>query len=152
MCKIAAMGRARRDRPGAGDTKYVLPDPQLRAYDQGVGTLKVGGVLKGHLASVVGQITFPTPSPWPWFVIVWTDGTKEPPFEDYGPGWYTVRELEAGVLDHFGPSIRLERRGLFGRRVNATRTGPRCVFEFAWLPRDEAAAMWRELSLADSDF
>lgn len=149
---IPGMGGARGDRLRSGDTAYVLPDSQLRAYDHGVGTLTIDGVLKGHLASVVGEIKFPSASPWPWFVIVWTDGTKEPSFEDYGPGWDTVRELEAGVLDHFGPSIRLERRGLFGRRVRYTRNGPRCVFEFARLPRDEVTAMWRELGLADSDF
>lgn len=149
---IAGMGAARGDRQWSGVTEYVLPDPQLRAYDHGVGTLTIDGVSKGHLASVVGEITFPSTSPWPWFVIIWTDGTKERSFEDYGPGWYAVRELEAGVLHHFGPSIRLERRGLFGRWVRYTRPGPRCVFDFAWLPRDEATAKWRELGLADSDF
>ena len=142
----------RRERSRPQDAEYVLPDPQLRAYDHGVGTLKVGGVLQGHLASVVGEITFPSRSPWPWFVIVWADGAKENAFEDYGPLWYTVRDLDSGVLDHFGPSIRRERRGLFGMTVRSSRLGPPQVFEFAWLPSDEAKAMWRELGLVDSDF
>jgi hypothetical protein len=29
---------------------------ELRAYDHGVGTLSIDGVLQGHLASVVGKI------------------------------------------------------------------------------------------------
>jgi len=141
-----------RDRSKRRDDEYVLADPQLRAYDHGVGTLKVDGVLQGHLASVVGEIKFPSKSPWPWFVIVWTDGTKEPAFEDYGPGWHTVRELEAGVLDHYGPSIRRDHRCLFGRTIHSSQAGPARVFEFAWLSSDDAATKWRELGLEDSDF
>lgn len=151
-CTMADMGRHRRDRSRPRNADYVLPDPLLRAYDHGVGALKVDGVLQGYLASVLWEMRFPSKSPWPWFVIIWADGTKEPAFEDYGPAWYTVRELEAGVLDHYGPSIKRERRSLFGRRIRYTQTGPRCVFDFAWLPKDEAEAIWRELGLADADF
>jgi len=149
---MADMSRRRRDRSLPENAEYILPDPQLRAYDHGVGTLKVDGVLKGHLASVVGEIRFPWRSPWPWFVIVWTDGSKENAFEDYGPLWYTVRELDSGMLDYYGPSVRFERRGLFGRRIRYSKLGPPCVFEFAWLPSDEAAAVWQELGLVDADF
>ncbi|WP_157803668.1 hypothetical protein [Luteimicrobium subarcticum] len=118
-----------------------------------MGTLHVGGILMGHLASVVGEITFPGRSPWPWFVIVWADGTKEPAFEDYGPAWYTVRELDAGHLDHHGPSVLLEeRRGVFGGVSQRWGPGPPVVFDFAWLPRDEAASMWQVLGLRDADF
>jgi hypothetical protein len=130
--------------------RYVLPDPELRAYDRGVGTLTVDGVLRGHLASTVGEIIFPGRSPWLWFTIVWADGTKESPFEDYGPSWDTVRELDAGYLEHFGPSVREDRKGWFGRRFEVWRLGPPCRFEFAWLPRDEAAETWQTLGLADT--
>lgn len=41
-----------------GDDSYTLPDPELRAYDQGVGTLSVGGEFRGYLASVVRRMTF----------------------------------------------------------------------------------------------
>lgn len=131
--------------------RYVLPDPELSAYDHGVGTLTVDGVLRGHLASTVGEIVLPGRSPWPWFVIVWADGTKEPSFEDYGPSWDTVRELDAGHLDHHGPSVREEHRW-FGRRFALWRPGPPCRFEFAWLPRAEAAERWQTLGLMDTDF
>ena len=149
---MADMGRSSREGSRRRDANYVLPDPLLRVYDHGVGTLKVDGVLKGYLACVLWEMSFPSKAPWPWFVVVWPDGTKELAFEDYGPSWWTVRELEAGVLDHYGPSIHVKRRGLFGRTINSIQRGPRCVFEFAWLPRDEAATMWRELGLENSDF
>ncbi len=86
-----------------GSRSYELPDPELRAYDHGIGTLSIGGELMGHLASVVGRISLPSRGLWPWFLIVWLDGTRENPF-------------------------------------------------FAWLPEDDAARMWAELGLVDSDF
>lgn len=133
------------------DRIYDLPDPELRAYDRGVGTLSVGGELKGHIASVIGEMTLPSRQPWPWFVIVWADGTKEHSFEDYGPGWYTVRELDAGYLDHFGPSVPMRKRFL-GISIRYSHAGPPCLYDFAWLPPDEAAVKWEELGLVDGDF
>lgn len=139
--------RARWQQP----TDYMLPDPQLRAYDHGLGTLRVDGELMGYLASVVGEMRFPSRQPWPWFVIVWTDGFKERSFEDYGSWWLTVRELDAGYLDHYGPSVRQESRFLGIRSVSEKRGSP-CRFEFERLPADEAAQKWIELGLVDSDF
>ena len=40
----------------SGMQRYELPDPTLRAYDRGVGTLRLGGEVHGYLASVVGEI------------------------------------------------------------------------------------------------
>lgn len=114
---------------------YVLPDPELAAYDHGLGTLEVDGELKGYLAAVKLEMIFPGRQWWPWFVVVWADGHKERSFEDYGPKWYTVRELDAGYLEH------------------TTRDGESDeTYEFAWLPAEEAAVMWRQLGLTDSDF
>jgi hypothetical protein len=132
--------------------RYELPDPSLRAYDHGVGELRVNGDVRGYLASVVGQIKFPGRSPWPWFVVIRPDGTKERSFEDYGPDWLTVRELDAGYFDHYEEVITEERRGWFGFTTSRTTYGEPCRFEFAWLPADEAAAKWNELGLTDSDF
>jgi hypothetical protein len=130
---------------------YELPDPELRAYDHGMGTLRVDGELKGYLASIVGRMRFPRDEPWPWFVVVWADGQKENPFEDYGPSWWTVRELDAGYFDHHERSVPGEMRFLWWR-IKSSRPGPECTFEFEWLPRDEAAAKWQELGLVDRDF
>ncbi len=94
---------------------------------------------------------FPPGRVWPWFVIVWADGTKESSFEDYGPLWLTVRELDAGYLQHYGPSKITEKRFLGMRGLSVTPGAP-SRFEFEWLPRAEAEAQWRRLGLVDADF
>ena len=38
---------------------YDLPDPDMSAYDHGLGTLRVDGEPKGYLASVRLQMDFP---------------------------------------------------------------------------------------------
>jgi hypothetical protein len=113
---------------------YDLPDPDLAAYDHGLGELRVDGELKGHLASLRLTMSFPGRQWWAWFVIVWADGRREHAFEDYGPKWLTVRELDAGYLDHYAPS------------------GDPQVYEFGWLPSDQSAAKWMELGLTEDDF
>ena len=138
-------------RVAGQDDRYTLPDPELRAYDHGLGTLSVDGELRGYLASVIGRMTFPSTEPWPWFRIIWLDGRMEPPFEDYGPNWWTVRELDAGKFDHHGPSTLKEHRVL-GVTFRYSVSGDPCVFDFAWLDRNEAAAKWDELGLTDEDF
>ena len=136
----------------SGMQRYELPDPTLRAYDRGVGTLRLGGEVHGYLASVVGEIQFPGRSPWPWFVVVWLDGTKERSFEDYGPLWCTVSELDAGYFDHYEQGRSTARRGWFGRTIKHAERGTPRRYEFAWLTPDEAAAKWLELGLTDNDF
>ena len=130
---------------------YELADPSLRTYDHGVGTLSVDGELVGHLASVVLEMSFPSRQPWIWFVIVWLDGSREFKFEDYGPGWYTVRELDAGYFEHPGPSVTVEKRVL-GLRLWSSKPGKPQIFDFTWLPADLAVRRWHELGLADADF
>lgn len=143
-----------RDRSldATGQPKLYEPaDPLLRAFDHGVGTLSLDGEVVGHLASVVGKMRFPTRQPWPWFVVVWLDGSKEDSFEDYGPSWYTVRELDAGRFEFHGPSAFSDHR-FFGIRVRSSKPGPPTTFEFTWLPSDVAAQRWHELGLVDDDF
>lgn len=79
-------------------------------------------------------MAFPGRQWWPWFVVVWAGGSKERSFQDYGPKWPTVRELDAGRLDHYD------------------RGGRPQVYEFAWLPPDEAARKRDEIGLTDADF
>jgi len=146
--------RVQRSREAAerrASARYQLPDPKLRAYDHGLGTLSVAGEVVGHLASVVMEMQFPPRQPWIWYVIVWSDGTREFKFEDYGPGWWTARELDAGYFDHHGPSVHSEKR-LFGIRLQAKTLGPPMKFDFAWLPKEVAAQKWKEIGLVDADF
>lgn len=130
---------------------YTPADPSLRRYDHAIGTLKVDGELKGFLACVVGRMSFPSRAPWIWFVVVWLDGSKENPFEDYAPAWWTVRELDAGRFESHGPTTRAVKRFL-GWRITGSRPGRPVTFDFAWLPAEQGAAKWSELGLVDSDF
>lgn len=113
---------------------YDLPDPDLAAYDHGLGELRLNGEPKGYLASVRLEMSFPARQWWPWFVIVWTDRGKDRAFEDYGPKWLTVRELDAGYFEHYPESGGAE------------------VYEFSWLTPDEAGVKWSELGLTEDDF
>ena len=126
-------------------------EPDFRAYDRGVGTLHVRGELRGHLASLVGETTTPSHQRCVWLVIIWLDGQKEDPLEDHGPDWAIVRELDAGYLDDLGPSIWQTHR-FWWRKFYSVTPGPPCVYDFAWLPEDEAASMWTELGISVNDF
>ena len=128
---------------------YLPVDPRLAAYDRGLGTLTSDGELRGYLASYLGG-ELPL-DPRPWFVVVWNDGTREKSFGDHGPQWQTVRELDAGYLNHHEQGTRTEGRVL-GFRTVSTRSGPPCRYDFEWLPADEAAKKWAQLGLLDSDF
>ena len=140
--------RVKQPNPPADE--YVISDSTLHALNRGVGELRFQGELMGHLASIVGEIRFPSAAPWPWYLVIWTDGTRENSFEDYGPGWYTIRELDAGYLDFHEPSTRRETVFL-GHRFQRTTPGSDRRYDFAWLPIDEAAQKWLELGLVDSD-
>jgi len=39
---------------------------------------------------------------WLWYQVNWLDGRRDEPQEDYGPGWYTVAELEQGKFEYDG--------------------------------------------------
>lgn len=143
-----------RDRSldATGQPKVYQPvDPSLRTYDHRLGSLILDGSAVGHIASVVGEMRFPARQPWVWFIVVWLDGSREFPFEDYGPGWYTIRELDAGYLAYHLPSKMTEKR-FFGRRLVSGTPGTSREFKVEWLPADKAASQWEELGLVDEDF
>ena len=37
---------------------------------------------------------------WLWYQVNWSDGRQDRPQEDYGPGWFSVAELEQGRFDY----------------------------------------------------
>ena len=123
----------------------------MRSYDHRVGVLSVDGEVRGHLACLVHQMTFPSRGPWPWFRVVWVDGRREPVFEDYGPGWWTIRELESGRFESFGPSTPVERRFL-GVKFWSFVAGEPIMYDFAWLDREAGTSKWNELGLTEGDF
>lgn len=96
-------------------------------------------------------MSFPSRQPWVWFVVVWLDGTKEFKFEDYGPGWFTIRELAEGRFEYHGPSV-VTRHRLAWFTYHTRVPGEPMTFDFTPLAPDIAAQRWRELALVDADF
>jgi len=94
---------------------------------------------------------FPRRAPWLWFLVVWIDGRREFPFEDYGSGWYTLREIDAGFLDYHLPSVTAERRFLW-RRIRVDQHGAPQKFELEKLSASVARRRWEELGLSDDQF
>ena len=78
------------------------PDPRAEPFRDGVAALIRDGAPAGHLVSTL--TTFWSPSRplhrqwWVWFVIIWADGCREPPQEDYPP-WSVVSEMDDGYLE-----------------------------------------------------
>ena len=76
------------------------PDPRIQRFENGAAVLRSKGQLAGYVLSTVG--TFWSPFRplrrqwWIWFLVVWADGKRERPVEDYPPDWLTVDELERG--------------------------------------------------------
>ena len=131
---------------------YVLPDPAMSVFDRGIGELRFAGELVGHLASALGEMGFFEPrQPWPWFLVIWLDGSREPIFEDYGPEWLTVKELDEGHFHYFEPSAQSTRR-ILGTTWTVSKPGPPREFEFIRLAPEDAERKWNELALLDSDF
>ncbi|WP_150957680.1 hypothetical protein [Microbacterium testaceum] len=130
---------------------YEPADTSLRSYHRAVWTLSVDGEPHGHLACVVLEMAWPRRAPWLWFLVVWPDGQKELPFEDYGPGWYTLREIDAGFLDYHLPSVTVGQRFLW-RRASANKHGAPRRFELEKLAGEVVARRWDELGLRDEDF
>lgn len=134
---------------------YTPSDPTLARLDHGLAELRVDGDVRAYLACVVTRLgARGDGGPWPWFVVVWPDGYKEDPEEDYGPGWEIVRELDAGVFT-YGARPSLERRKtVLGMTTMTCRE--RCLdeiqYDVRWLEPAEAAATWARLGLEDSDF
>lgn len=69
-----------------------------------------------------------------WFIVVWCNGDRENPFEDYPPDWITVSELKAGRFDWTGDGIH---RGSYSAE---------------WLAPEETAHLRQELGISIDDF
>jgi hypothetical protein len=113
------------------------PDPTLDPFHEGVAVLRRNGDLAGHVATVVS--TFWSPSRplsrqwWVWFIVVWANGDRERPFEDYPP-WTAVRELQSGTFSwDDGDAHRGE-------------------YTVEWLSEGEREAAWSVLGLSPDDF
>lgn len=134
---------------------YEPRDPTLASLDHGLAELRVDGEVRAHLAYVVKRLGLRGASgPWPWFVVVWPDGHKEHADEDYGPGWETVRQLDAGSFT-YGARPSLERRKtVLGITTMTWREScpDEITYDVRWLEPREATVTWARLGLEDSDF
>jgi hypothetical protein len=93
-------------------------------------------MLHGHLFSTVEWLWSPS-SPlrkqwWVWYVVAWSDGTRDDPQEDYPP-WLVVEEINAGRYEveddlHAG------------------------IYDVAWLPATDASRLREEYSITDDSF
>lgn len=128
--------------------RYQLLDSTLSRYDHAIAELRVGEGERAHLACVVMRQL--NGDPWPWFVVVWPDGRKELPDEDYGPEWWTVREWDAGHFTYWGEPSLIGRKRFFGS--HSVHDSPEITYDVTWLAPDAAAARWHRLGLTDSDF
>ena len=111
-------------------------DPALDVFDKGTAVLRQGDVVAGHIASTLSTMWSPsrpfTRQDWIWLLIVWTNGDRERPIEDYPP-WSIVKEICDGVLtwdegDHRG------------------------TYSVEWLPADQTPATWTALGISLEDF
>lgn len=136
------------------DRDYTPADPTLQSWDHGLAELRLDGEVRAYLGCVVGEIRSRVPSPWPWFVVVWPDGSKEHSEEDYGPDWPAVRELDEGHFT-YGARPSTERRHRFlGINLGVWREmcPDQVTYDVTWLPPAAATAAWRRLGLTDRDF
>jgi len=112
-------------------------DPALEVFDRGCLILRRDGVFAGHVATTLSSFWSPgrpfTMQQWVWYLVVWADGERERPQEDYPP-WTTVDEIQNGGFLWLDDGPR----------------GGEYVAE--WLPEPDARAQWDALGLTAEDF
>ncbi len=117
--------------------KPPVPDPAIERFADGMGVLSVGGQPVGHVATHVSEFWSPSRAFrrqwWVWYIVVWSDGTRERSEEDYPP-WTAVTEMRSGHLDIMSPNPRAGR------------------YDFVWLEPEEAASERARLGITADDF
>ena len=97
------------------DPKLVLFDglwshePRLDPFRDAVWELSRAGHVDAYLTmSVIPMRSFPffwVKREWLWFQVNWRDGRRDPPGEDYGPGWFSASTGTRPAVDtRFGSS------------------------------------------------
>lgn len=120
-----------------GLVKAPRPDPTIDPFVDGVGVLSRDGLAVSHVATTVSQFWSPF-SPfrmqwWVWYIVIWSDGEREPSTEDYPP-WSAVAEMRDGFLDVQGTAARDGR------------------YDFSWLGADAATRERARLGVSAEDF
>ncbi|REJ06099.1 hypothetical protein DY023_07360 [Microbacterium bovistercoris] len=113
------------------------PDASLDPFVNGLGVLSRNGDVVGHVATVRWEFhtLFSRKQQWwIWTVVIWNDGRRERPEEDYPPR-SSVAEMKDGYLEVYS---RDEARA--GR------------YDFAWLQPEAAREGWSRLGITHADF
>lgn len=106
------------------------PDPSLDVFRDGVAVLRREGQVAGHVATPVKTFWAPLGFSrrrqwWVWYIVVWADGAREQPGEDYPP-WTAVREMQSGTFSWDEDGARWHLRGRVADR-GGSRAGARQV-------------------------
>ncbi len=113
------------------------PDPAIERFRDGLARLSREGQFAGHAATHLTTLWSPSRPLqrqwWVWTIVVWADGTRERPIEDYPP-WTLVTEMNDGYLDW----------------DEWTPRGGRYTVE--WVPDEEAARIRQQLAITADDF
>ena len=111
-------------------------DPALDVFHDGIAELHHEGRLVGHVATTLSTMWSPgrplTRQDWVWLLVIWADGERERPFEDYPP-WTSVTEILGGSLTWDEGSHR-------------------GTYVVSWLPQSEREAAWSGLGISHRDF
>lgn len=118
--------------------KPPIVDPSLDSFCDGMGVLSLNGDPAGHIATTVWTFWSPF-SPlrmqwWIWYIVVWSDGTRERSEEDYPP-WTAVDEMRQGYFDW-----------------EPADSSGKIRYDFTWLEPEDAAAVRAELGVTADDF
>jgi hypothetical protein len=121
-----------------GVLKPPKPDPRLDPFRDGIAVLRRDGKVAGHVAATI--MTFWAPFSlslrrkwWVWFIVVWANGDRERPEEDYPP-WTVVTEILSGT---------------FSWDLDDVHRGQ---YEVEWLSEIEREAVRADLRIAYDDF
>lgn len=86
-----------------------LQDPGLDPFREAVWQLSLGGQTRGWVTtSLMPMRSFPffwDKQEQMWTQVHWADGRHEYGEEDYGPEWYSVKELRGGHFSTWDPSV-----------------------------------------------
>lgn len=75
-------------------------------------------------------------------------------FDDYGPEWWTVRELDKGYFNHSSePPVEKSVKVLgLNLGTHSVQSGELVDYTVTWLPPELVSHRERELNLTDRDF
>ena len=112
-------------------------DPALDVFDRGCFVLRRDGQVAGYVATTLGPFWSPgrpfTMQDRVWLIVVWADGERGDPIEDYPP-WSVVSEVRSGIFVH-------------------EEAGPRQgEYVVDWLLADQSEAQWAALGVTLEDF